>query len=157
MSSLFKYSVFLLLSVFSLVLMLSVSTNLIAAELNINKSKECIKCHKRNGMMRGVHGNDALDIRCQDCHGEKQGHPRQASNLIGFSDSSAVKPRTQVQACLQCHDHFRLFEHDWSHAVHSDKVNCASCHQLHSTTDPMVDLLATKRSQLCSRCHSVEK
>lgn len=156
MSRLFSYSVPVLISTLFLAIASTISIKAVAAEFNINENKQCIKCHKRNGMMEGIHANDALDISCQDCHGEKQGHPRKASELIGFTDKSSADTKTQTQACLQCHDHEVLAERDWSHDAHSNKVNCASCHLLHPHSDPVITLLEAERSQLCSRCHGAK-
>ncbi|ABV89277.1 multiheme c-type cytochrome [Shewanella pealeana] len=153
MSSLFKYSVSLLMSILLVVAASVISIKAVAAEFKINENKQCIMCHKRNGKMLGVHANDALDISCQDCHGEKEGHPRKASNLIGFSNKSASDVNTQTQSCLKCHDHSVLAERDWSHDAHSNKVNCASCHLLHPNTDPVLGVSAKERSELCSSCH----
>lgn len=32
-------------------------------------SRSCIKCHKRNGQLEGIHASPGLAILCQDCHG----------------------------------------------------------------------------------------
>ncbi|MCK8046944.1 nitrite reductase [Shewanella sp. 1CM18E] len=153
MSRLFKYSAPVLMSILLVVAASTVSIQSIAAEFKINENKQCIMCHKRNGVMQGVHANNALDISCQDCHGEKEGHPRKASNLVGFSEKSAADANTQTQRCLACHDHEVLAQDDWSHDVHSNKVNCASCHLLHPNKDPIVGVSEKERSELCSNCH----
>jgi len=125
-------------------------------ELKINQNKQCIMCHKRNGKMFGLHANDALDLSCQNCHGEKAGHPRKASDLIGFSATFVAEPDVQTAACLQCHDVETLSQADWTHDVHSNKVNCASCHQLHPESDPIIGVTASERSEMCSDCHSAK-
>ncbi len=129
-----------------------------ANELQINQNKQCIGCHKRNGNMHGVHGKDELSLSCQSCHGEKGKHPRGDSTLVWFSSSEKAKEKSstqdQVNACLQCHDHEALYEAEWTHAVHSNKVNCASCHALHGEKDPMVGVSEKARSELCVSCHS---
>lgn len=153
MSRLFNYSVSALVSILVVIAASMVSLTVVAAEFKINENKQCIMCHKRNGVMLGVHANDALDISCQDCHGEKEGHPRKASNLVGFSQKSKADAETQTRSCLKCHDHDVLATHDWTHDAHSNKVNCAGCHTLHANTDPMVDVSVKDRSELCSSCH----
>jgi len=125
-------------------------------ELKINQNKQCIMCHKRNGKMFGLHANDALDLTCQNCHGEKAGHPRKASDLIGFSVKSVAEPEVQTAACLQCHDAETLSQADWTHDVHSNKVNCAGCHRLHSELDPATGISAPERSEMCRDCHSAK-
>ncbi|GIU28785.1 multiheme c-type cytochrome [Shewanella sp. MBTL60-007] len=156
MSRFFRYTASVLMSILVVVAASTVSIKVVAAELKINENKQCIMCHKRNGIMHGVHANDALDIRCQDCHGEKGGHPRKASNLIGFSQKSTADAATQTQSCLKCHAHDVLALHDWTHDAHSNKVNCAGCHTLHSNTDPMVDVSFQERSKLCVSCHATK-
>lgn len=48
--------------------------------LKIN-SDPCVKCHKRNGLMQGHHGQDQLNMSCSTCHGEKGNHPRKPNDL----------------------------------------------------------------------------
>ncbi|BDM65962.1 hypothetical protein NFHSH190041_34140 [Shewanella sp. NFH-SH190041] len=110
----------------------------------------CMKCHKRNGSMQGIHGQS--DIRCIDCHGEKQGHPRKASNLVKFNDPASTL-QAQITPCLNCHDPRSLGESEWTHDVHILGVSCSSCHQLHLAQDPMRTLTPTDRVALCSECH----
>ncbi|MBV7316667.1 multiheme c-type cytochrome [Shewanella sp. NIFS-20-20] len=118
----------------------------------------CYKCHKKNGTMLGVHANDALAITCNDCHGEKGGHPRKPSSMVIFNSTQST-PQAQTDRCLACHDPEVLARHDWTHNAHSNKVDCADCHQLHPDQDPMVKIPATTRTELCRRCHQqpVEK
>ncbi|WP_299793461.1 nitrite reductase [uncultured Shewanella sp.] len=123
--------------------------------LTINQNT-CMKCHKRNGTMFGLHGNNALAIECQSCHGERGKHPRKGSIIRSFSHDSATPVGEQTTACLDCHDHEALALADWTHNVHADKVNCASCHQLHVEYDPMLTNTPQERSQLCRGCHLVK-
>ncbi|RTR38126.1 nitrite reductase [Shewanella canadensis] len=157
MSRIDKFAAPLLASMLMLVLG-SFSPAAVAAkvEFKINQNKQCIMCHKRNGKMFGLHANDALDLTCQNCHGEKAGHPRKASELIGFGAKSVAKSDVQTAACLQCHDVETLSQADWTHDVHSNKVNCASCHQLHPEIDPIIGVTALDRSEMCSGCHSAK-
>lgn len=122
-------------------------------ELTINKNRQCIMCHKKNGKMYGVHGNDAIGQSCQDCHGEKDKHPRGASDLIGFSATSAATPAQQTAACMECHGQEKLEAADWTHNVHSNKVNCADCHQLHPEVDPIIGISESTRTKSCVSCH----
>ena len=145
-----------LLSTFTLIgLILTPIPSLYAntIELTINTDKKCIICHKKNGKMYGVHSNNKLGMRCQNCHGEKEGHPRKNSHLIKFGNSSENITTQQTEVCTKCHEPDDLAEIDWTHAVHSDKVNCAKCHQLHSETDPVITIQTKERGQLCVSCH----
>ena len=120
--------------------------------LAINQNS-CMKCHKRNGAMLGLHGNTALAIQCQDCHGQRGKHPKKGSNIRRFSSDSTTSVTEQSGACLECHDHETLAMADWTHNVHANRVNCASCHQLHVEYDPVIGITAKERSQLCRGCH----
>ncbi len=147
---------FMLLVVIALAIITSTTSMAHADEgFNINSNKKCIMCHKKTGKMFGTHAQNSLEISCQDCHGKKEGHPRKESNLIGFGTNSTASKQTA--ACLQCHQHDSLTEADWTHAVHSDKVNCANCHQLHTDTDPMIGVGSKERSNLCVECHTSEQ
>ncbi|ABV35131.1 conserved hypothetical protein [Shewanella sediminis HAW-EB3] len=122
-------------------------------ELTINTNKQCIMCHKKNGKMFGIHSSNSLELRCQNCHREKEGHPRKKSSLIKFSDHSLNTAEEQTAVCTTCHNSDDLTEVDWTHAVHSNKVNCAKCHQLHTETDPVIAISTGERRQLCVNCH----
>jgi len=116
----------------------------------------CMKCHKRNGTMFGLHANTALAIECQSCHGERGKHPRKGSTIRRFSHDSVTAVGEQTATCLECHDHETIAISDWTHNVHADKVNCANCHQLHMEYDPMLQITAKERGQLCRGCHLVK-
>ncbi|WP_110458289.1 cytochrome c3 family protein [Shewanella algidipiscicola] len=152
--SLFSKIAFCAVSISALLLLNIMPVKAEVNRLQINQDK-CVKCHKRNGLMAGVHGNDALALTCQSCHGEKGKHPRQPSLIIGFSADSSTKVTAQVDSCSQCHEHDVLYQADWTHAVHSNKVGCANCHQLHSDSDPMMTLATEERSALCGKCHGI--
>ncbi|QQX81668.1 nitrite reductase [Shewanella sp. KX20019] len=126
-------------------------------KLDINGNKQCIMCHKKNGKMFGVHSANDLVIKCQNCHGRKEGHPRKASNLLGFAEKSSATAIQQVAACESCHLVSSQGSKEWTHTVHTNKVNCASCHKLHSSNDPMFGLEPEQRSQICAKCHAIKE
>ncbi|MGL4936926.1 nitrite reductase [Shewanella sp.] len=113
----------------------------------------CMKCHKRNGQMLGHHGQDAMNMSCSSCHGEKGSHPRKPNDLVLFGMQAATEPALQLAACMSCHTAEQLSEADWTHNVHAEKVVCAGCHKLHSAVEPMADMTPQVRSQLCRNCH----
>ncbi len=121
--------------------------------LVINKGS-CVKCHKRNGKMFGVHANDALALECQTCHGEKGKHPRKPNKVVAFGAASVTSIVEQVEVCMKCHDPQLLSIADWTHDAHSTKVACSDCHHLHAKEDSMIGLEPTQHSQLCRRCHA---
>lgn len=149
-------SLYLILSLTVLLVMSVIGSAVEAANLSDIHKNPCYKCHKRNGSMLGVHANNALAISCNDCHGEKQGHPRKASDLIAFTPSASQADK-QNNVCLNCHRPQLLGQVDWTHNVHSNKVSCASCHQLHPEYDAVLTQTKAERSQLCVKCHTVVK
>ncbi|HCD14870.1 MULTISPECIES: cytochrome c3 family protein [Shewanella] len=122
--------------------------------LKIN-SDPCVKCHKRNGLMQGHHGQDQLNMSCSTCHGEKGKHPRKPNDLRVFTPQEGIAPATQNATCLKCHQPQKLAEKEWTHNVHADKLSCAACHKLHPLDDPMKQATGTQHSKLCRDCHTV--
>ncbi|MFQ6372043.1 nitrite reductase [Shewanella sp. YIC-542] len=120
--------------------------------LKIN-SDPCVKCHKRNGTMHGVHGQDSKHFKCATCHGEKGNHPRKPNNIRVFAPDAAIAPKDQNKTCLRCHRPEKLAAGEWTHTVHANKVSCAACHKLHPAEDPMTKAVGTEHSQLCRQCH----
>ncbi|QYJ85659.1 cytochrome c3 family protein [Shewanella mesophila] len=133
-----------------------IPTPSIAAD-NATRSNTCMKCHKRNGQLLGIHANPGLAIQCQDCHGEKGNHPKKGSPINTFGADSQMPVDVQVAICLTCHDHQALAEVEWTHNVHATKLACAQCHQLHPESDPMLTLDSKQHSQLCVTCHRVNQ
>lgn len=154
--SLERFNKSLLFIICMLMLIIGCIPTVIAKEgvLEINKGS-CIKCHKRNGKMLGLHANNALGIQCQSCHGEKGKHPRKPSSLVRFGIESSTVLNEQREACMACHDHETLSHAEWTHDVHANQLSCAACHELHKESDPMLVIEPKKRSQLCKSCHSV--
>ncbi|MCL2906124.1 MULTISPECIES: nitrite reductase [Shewanella] len=114
----------------------------------------CLKCHKRNGTMLGVHGQDKMHFTCSTCHGEQGVHPRKPNDIRVFNPDPENAPQEQNKTCLRCHRPEKLAAGEWTHNVHANKVSCAACHQLHPATDPMTQMTGTQHSQLCRQCHA---
>ena len=148
-----RYGVFLIHIIWFLLLWLSFPPNLFADEVQGIDNSQCLKCHKRNGTMFGLHANQGLAIACEDCHGDKAKHPRKGSAIIAYGSESDTKVERQVKQCLACHDHEVLAMAHWTHNVHATRLSCAACHQLHPETDPALVLIGPAMSQSCSKCH----
>ncbi|MBY5993584.1 cytochrome c3 family protein [Ferrimonas balearica] len=122
----------------------------------IASDESCLRCHKRNGTMEGVHGQiGANGLSCVRCHGEQDGHPRNKAALVYFGQDSKTPLAEQNAQCTTCHRDAKLREADWTHDVHRPVLPCASCHQLHPETDPMSTLDDAGRTQACVDCHSL--
>lgn len=148
-----RYGVSIIYIIWFLLLWLSFPGLPNAEEVTGINSSQCLKCHKRNGNMLGLHANQGLAITCEDCHGEKGKHPRKGSKIIAFGFESDTPINRQAQQCLACHDHEVLALAHWTHNVHASRVSCAQCHQLHSETDPALLLIGPAMSQSCAKCH----
>ncbi|MCE9679329.1 cytochrome c3 family protein [Shewanella sp. AS1] len=127
----------------------------LAPSLMAEPGTNCIKCHKRNGQLVGIHGNQALGILCQDCHGEQGTHPKKESSINTFGADSQMTVTQRVAVCLTCHDHQALAEAEWTHNVHASQLGCGQCHQLHPEQDPILSMDDKQRSQLCVSCHQL--
>ncbi|WP_246814517.1 cytochrome c3 family protein [Ferrimonas balearica] len=115
----------------------------------------CMRCHKRNGTMEGLHGQIGSDgLSCVRCHGEQDGHPRNKEALVYFGEETKTPVAEQNANCVRCHSATKLRDADWTHDVHQAKLACAACHQLHPATDPMQGLSERARTQTCVECHS---
>ena len=148
-----RYGVSVIYIIWFLLLWLSFPDFPVAAEVRDIDTSHCLKCHKRNGKMLGLHANQGLAIACEDCHGEKGKHPRKGSTIIAYGMESDTEIRVQVGQCLACHDHEALALAHWTHNVHATRVSCAQCHQLHSETDPVLMRIGPAMSQSCAKCH----
>ncbi|SDI37071.1 cytochrome c-type protein NrfB [Ferrimonas sediminum] len=121
-------------------------------------SAKCLRCHKKNGSMEGVHSTiGEQGLACTSCHGDQGSHPRKKAPVIEFGTDSQTEVALQNQRCARCHKPVKLRNADWTHDVHQDKVGCADCHQLHPHTDPISQLDEIGRTQLCVDCHGSQQ
>ncbi|MCL1049147.1 nitrite reductase [Shewanella abyssi] len=148
-----RYGVVLLYIVWFVLLWVSFPSHSFAKETKTIADSACLKCHKRNGQMLGLHANEGLALTCEDCHGEKGKHPRKGTAIITFGAKSDTPVKTQAEQCLACHDHQLLAVANWTHNVHAKGVSCGQCHQLHPEMDPALLLLGSELSQSCAKCH----
>ncbi|SQH78067.1 conserved protein of unknown function [Shewanella benthica] len=78
----------------------------------------------------------------------------QTSDVQKAATEVSVKPHQLDMQSMQFLKTLKtLAMADWTHNVHADRVNCASCHQLHVEYDPIIGITAKERSQLCRGCH----
>ncbi|GLP95434.1 nitrite reductase [Paraferrimonas sedimenticola] len=122
-----------------------------------NDSSSCLKCHRKNGQMLGLHGAEGLDLHCQDCHGAKGKHPRGESALIDFGQQAEIDKVEQTKPCMKCHESEKLQRGHWTHDVHQNRLSCSACHLLHPEQDPVVTMSPEAITQLCVECHQAPK
>ncbi|PKH56632.1 nitrite reductase [Shewanella sp. Choline-02u-19] len=151
-----RYGVVLLYIVWFVLLWVSFPSSALAKDAGTVANSACLKCHKRNGQMLGLHANQGLALTCEDCHGEKGKHPRKGASIIAFGAKSDTAIKTQAQQCLACHEHQQLATVHWTHNVHAKRVSCGQCHQLHPETDPALLLSGPALNQSCAKCHRAE-
>lgn len=123
----------------------------------------CLDCHRpgEDGM-HGKHAteinpNNKLAITCTNCHGQPSLHHREGvKDVMRFNDPM-YSVEQQNSVCLSCHLPEKLQKAFWPHDVHTTKVTCASCHQLHPKQDEMQTLNDKGRIKLCVDCHSDQR
>jgi cytochrome c-type protein NrfB len=117
----------------------------------------CMKCHKCNGSMQGHHAQDRRKMSCSSCHGEQGNHPSKPNGLMVFPSTNDITIDAKNGVCLKCHSAIKLAKAEWTHNVHSQKLSCTSCHKLHPKSDPMMGLSVKDRSNVCRKCHTVQR
>jgi cytochrome c-type protein NrfB len=123
----------------------------------------CIGCHDDTPML-GTHGGHEFGLtnlvaECADCHGsvtDLNQHKLDGTDLIRFGWMQSSIP-DQNNQCLTCHEGESLGLSHWTHDAHGEGLSCASCHSLHSTTDPVRGLSDKATIQLCVDCHSKQQ
>ncbi len=147
----------------------------ISVEERQKRDAVCTKCHDETeskpilAIYQTPHGvsADARTPSCQSCHGESEKHlagdangkGRPAPDVVfgskhtkaGYAPNSA---NTQSEACLTCHK-AGLRMH-WPGSQHQiNDVACASCHSIHSATDPV--FVKAEQPAVCFTCHKDQR
>jgi len=120
------------------------------------ENETCLGCHDDIGesFHLTAHGRYLSErpalaqYSCESCHGSGVQH------IEGGDPALIINPAKSdqfgAQMCMTCHQDSRF--DDWAFSHHnSADVNCASCHQVHST-----NMQPTKKDtpELCYDCHS---
>lgn len=144
----------------------------VAAPYSAGGADTCLMCHSASPEVlaifrtkhavptdpRGPFGHGQL--QCESCHGPGGAHAtmQQAdgkmAQVIRFARDSAASVETQNGMCLGCH------EADTGFATHGgahedNQVSCASCHELHRASDPVLG--TSTQAARCYQCHSFRK
>ncbi|WP_035416421.1 DmsE family decaheme c-type cytochrome [Ferrimonas kyonanensis] len=124
----------------------------------------CLMCHKKNdtvmALFDGVHGSlqgnsPMAGLQCEACHGPQGKHNRGGKEpMLDFGPQALATTEAQNSVCLSCHqDSPRMSWHASSHNL--EQVACASCHQVHTGHDPILD--KQQQNGVCTDCHSQQK
>jgi DmsE family decaheme c-type cytochrome len=130
-----------------------------------NGADTCLGCHANaavTGIFHTRHGrpNDpqgpfgAGGLQCEACHGPGGAHVRAGggplAGMVDFGRKAGAPARVQNAKCLACHQ--QNAAHAWGTGTHAaNEVACASCHRLHTASDPMH--AAPTQIEVCVGCH----
>ncbi|WP_372865398.1 DmsE family decaheme c-type cytochrome [Spongiibacter sp.] len=127
----------------------------------------CLGCHgaagskPAAGILATVHGQKGHPDSpmnkqgCQSCHGPSAQHVstyingKPAKPSVTFGDQGSPA-EVQNQSCLNCHE--QSARSHWQGSQHQFAgISCASCHQIHSSPDPV--LFKETQKEVCFNCH----
>ncbi len=127
----------------------------------------CLGCHgaagskPAAGILATVHGQKGHPDSpmnkqgCQSCHGPSAQHVstyingKPAKPSVTFGDNGSPA-EVQNQSCLNCHE--QSARSHWQGSQHQFAgISCASCHQIHSSPDPV--LFKETQKEVCFNCH----
>jgi DmsE family decaheme c-type cytochrome len=131
---------------------------------------KCTSCHGSSdaggktlsiGMTKHGTTADARTPGCTDCHGASIAHSSfkgdgtQARPDIIFGPGSPLEARALNRTCLGCHQKDARRMH-WSGSPHDvNDVSCASCHEVHSGHDDVLD--KHTQAEVCYGCHKDQR
>jgi DmsE family decaheme c-type cytochrome len=131
----------------------------------------CLACHnvpEVTGIFRTKHGAPTDprspfghgQLQCEACHGPGGAHASmqliddKLARVIEFEADSAASAEAQNRMCLGCHEaNVGFAAHGGAHD--DNRVTCASCHELHSTTDAVRG--TSTQADKCYECHAFRK
>ena len=136
-----------------------------AKDLVLTGDAKCTVCHDASGFPQlfGIgktkHGTraDGRTPTCTSCHGESTAHAGGSGKPdVIFGAKGASQANVQNGACLACHQKDSA-RHLWAGSVHEAReVACASCHNAHGSTGPMLMKRDTV-SETCYTCHAEKR
>jgi len=135
-----------------------------AKDLVLNGDAKCTTCHDASGFPQlfGIgktkHGTraDGRTPSCISCHGESNAHAGgNGKPDITYGRNGGSPASAQNGACLTCHQGDSA-RHLWAGSAHEAReVACASCHNVHSGHDKVLDKLS--QPEVCYRCHAGQR
>lgn len=118
--------------------------NLKASETN----DVCLRCHEtgaRTNWAGGMH--DRRGTGCISCH-----------SVHSFKSAKAqLKTARDSETCYTCHKQMRAkMQRTSHHPVREGKIDCASCHNPHDSTQPKM-ISAASVNEKCYECHAEKR
>jgi DmsE family decaheme c-type cytochrome len=122
----------------------------------------CRGCHPavwqnfyKNPHYKSVAAGDlpASKSGCEGCHGPAQKHVDAKGGKATILAFSELPAKQALDACLGCHSK-DISRHNIRRSSHTQAdIACNSCHSIHKSASSK-SLLASKQSELCTKCHS---
>jgi DmsE family decaheme c-type cytochrome len=111
-------------------------------------SEMCATCHKRasHALWEGS-AHDQRNLGCVTCHSVHApvGEPQ-------------LKARNQVELCSKCHRGTVNKQHRFNHMpVREGGMTCASCHNVHGSTNVRLLRAGTTIDESCTSCHAEKR
>ena len=140
----------------------------VAQDLVLKGDAKCTTCHDESSdpqllrIGRTMHGTkaDPRTPTCTSCHGESSAHAdskgsKQPKPDVVFGRNGASSASVQNSACQTCHAKDAK-RHLWAGSAHESRdVACASCHNVHSGHDKVLDKVA--QPEVCYTCHAGQR
>jgi DmsE family decaheme c-type cytochrome len=115
------------------------------AEVN----KTCLECHDKKGTQANFQGSvhDRRNVACTSCH----------SVHAPKSPRGQLKTARDSETCFECHKQIRAKSLRTSHhPVREGRLDCASCHDVHASTQPKL-IKADWITEQCLTCHTEKR
>ncbi len=107
--------------------------------------RACLTCHqndRRHALWEGSE-HERAGVACVDCHGVHGGKPARRPVAVAST----------TELCLSCHTAQRpALAQRSGHPIRAGKMECASCHNPHGTTNEHL-VAADSVNDLCFSCH----
>jgi DmsE family decaheme c-type cytochrome len=109
---------------------------------------QCATCHNRgeHALWDGSQ-HENRNLACRDCHSV---HSPKAPGLL--------KAKTQTETCATCHRTITNKQQRFNHMpVREGSMSCASCHNVHGSTNVKLLRVGNTVDQSCTSCHTEKR
>jgi DmsE family decaheme c-type cytochrome len=112
-------------------------------------SATCTTCHNRgeHALWEGSQ-HDSRAVSCTTCH----------SVHDYKSETKQLKEKTQAQVCASCHrDKIAKLDRSGHMPVREGKIECATCHNVHGSTNVRLLRKGDSIAEACTSCHAEKR